>query len=526
METEVTVTPSSQDPRSRSEPSRAAGEPIVEMVGISKAFGGSAALDGVSLSVRPGETLALCGANGAGKSTLVRILAGAEDADAGEIRVAGEAVTIRSPADATGLGLRFIHQELNLVPQFTVVQNLALGYPGKARGGVFLDRAATRRRAAEVMEHLGGHVSLDTEVERLSVPDRWLVSLGRSLMGEARMIAMDEPTASFSDAEARRLFAIIEDLRRSGVGILYISHRLDEVLEISHDIAVLRDGRLVATLEASAIERDQLTEEIVGREFEQSTTLAPEPKRDRAPVLKLRGLAAGTLVRGVDLDVRSGEILGIAGLVGAGRTELARLIAGIDRPSAGTMELGGRDFRPRSPHEAIKRGVALVPEERRSEALLLTDSVARNIRLATLREDRVGPLLSSRKARAAAQRMVDRLSIKAASLDQPVGALSGGNQQKVVASRYLLAEPTVLILDEPTVGVDVEARQELHTIIRELADSGSAVVLISSDFEEFAFCERVALMREGRIVELLDGAHATKDRLTALCYAVATEEDK
>jgi ribose transport system ATP-binding protein len=231
-------------------------------------------------------------------------------------------------------------------------------------------------------------------------------------------------------------------------------------------------------------------------------------------------------VRGVDLDVRSGEILGVAGLVGSGRTQLARLIFGVDSPTAGTMQLQGREYRPKSPYDAIRQGVAMLPEERRSEALLLADSVERNIRLATLKEDRVRPLglISPRRARAAAAEMVRRLSIKTASLDQPVAALSGGNQQKVVASRYMLTEPTVLILDEPTVGVDVGARQELHTIIRELADAGSAVVMISSDFDEFAFCERVALMREGRIVDVLDGADATKEHLTTLCYAVPDEE--
>lgn len=500
--------------------------PIVEMSGISKSFGGETALEDVSISIGRGQILALCGANGAGKSTLVRILAGVETADHGSIRVAGEDVAINSPAAANALGLSFIHQELNLVPKFTALQNMALQYPGNARAGIFLDRRATRRRAAEVMERLGGHVPLDEEVARLSVADRWLVSLGRSLMSDARMIAMDEPTASFSEEESGRLFAIIEDLRSSGVGILYISHRLDEVLAVSDDIAVLRDGKLVATLQTERVQRGELTQEIVGRQFEEGFSPRARSTSDRPAVLALRGLTSETGVRGVDLDIRSGEILGVAGLVGSGRTELARLIFGVDSPTAGTMQLQGREYRPRSPYHAIRQGVAMLPEERRSQALLLADSVERNIRLATLKDDRVGRfgLISPRRARAAAAEMVRRLSIKTASLDQPVGALSGGNQQKVVASRYMLTEPTVLILDEPTVGVDVGARQELHTIIRELADAGSAVVMISSDFDEFAFCERVALMREGRVVEVLDGADATKEHLTTLCYAVPDEE--
>ena len=521
METSATVLESD-----RSRPGSNSAEPIVEMRGISKAFGGAPALEDVSIAIKPGQILALCGANGAGKSTLVRILAGVETADRGSIRVAGEEVSISSPAVATELGLSFIHQELNLVPKFTALQNMALQYPGSRRAGIFLDRRATRRRATEVMERLGGHVPLGEQVDRLSVADRWLVSLGRSLMRDARMIAMDEPTASFSDDEAGRLFEIIEDLRSSGVGILYISHRLDEVLAVSHEVAVLRDGKLVANLHTENLQRGELTQEIVGREFEEGFRPPAQSKSERPAVLTLRGLTSESGVRGVDLDIRGGEILGVAGLVGAGRTELARLIFGLDSPTAGTMELQGREYRPKSPYDAIRRGVALLPEERRSQALLLTDSVMRNIRLATLKKDRVAPfgLVSPRRARAAAAEMVRRLSIRTASLDQPVAALSGGNQQKVVASRCILTEPTVLILDEPTVGVDVGARMELHAIIRELADAGSAVVMISSDFDEFAFCERVALMREGQVVEVLDGVHATKERLTTLCYATPDEE--
>ncbi|MGI5200341.1 sugar ABC transporter ATP-binding protein [Spirillospora sp. CA-108201] len=503
--------------------------PLAEMIGISKAFGGATALDGVSISLDAGSVLALCGANGAGKSTLVRILAGAESADAGTIRIAGEEVSIGSPSDAARLGLSFIHQELNLVPKFTALQNMALGYPGASRRGL-LDRAAARRRAEAVMERLGGHVPLDAEVERLTVAQRWTVSLARSLMREARVIAMDEPTASFSEEEAERLFAIIDDLVRSGVGILYISHRLDEVLSLSRDVTVLRNGRLVGTFAAKEMDRARLTREIVGAEVPEpaaSAPPAPAARRDagRPPLLAVRGLTRAPRVRGVDLDVHAGEILGVAGLVGAGRTELARLLFGADRPSAGVMELQGRPYRPRSPYEAIRRGVALVPEERRSEGLLLDESVARNLRLATMGKDR-GPvlrLLSPRRSRKVAARMVERFGIKVASVNQPVGALSGGNQQKVVVGKYVLAAPKVLILDEPTVGVDVGARGELHAIIRELAAAGAAVVLISSDFDEFAICDRVAVMREGRVARLVDGT-ASKDDLTSLCYAVAEEK--
>ncbi len=505
-----------------------AGPPIVEMRGISKSFGGARALDDVSITLGAGDVLALCGANGAGKSTLVRILAGVETADAGTIRVAGEDVSIDSPQDATRLGLNFIHQELNLVPKFTGLQNMALGYEGGSRTG-FLDRRAARRRAVEVIEGLGGGVPLDTEVERLTVSERWMISLGRSLMREARVIAMDEPTASFTEEEAERLFSVIADLTKSGVGVLYISHRLDEVLHVSRDVTVLRNGRMVGTFVADEIDRDRLTREIIGREV---TDLAPPPEEvverhlHSEPVLTVRGLAREPRVHGVDLDIHPREILGVAGLVGSGRTELARLMFGADSPTGGAMQLDGKDFSPRSPYDAIRRGVALVPEERRSEGLLLQESVARNIALATMHDDRqpTTRLLSPGRMRATAKEMVERFGIKVSSVDQLVGDLSGGTQQKVVVSKYVRAAPTLLILDEPTVGVDVGARGELYGIIRELAHAGAAIVLISSDFEELAICDRVAVMREGRVVDIVDGAHATKDHLTSLCYAVPEEK--
>lgn len=503
---------------------------MLEIDGLTKRFGGIVALQDVSLRLDAGSVLALCGANGAGKSTLVRILAGVEAPDAGTIRIDGDEVAISSPQDATRLGLSFIHQELNLVPKFTALQNMALGFEGAARHGL-LDRRAARRRAREVVERLGADFPLDAEVQGLTVSQRWMVSLGRSLMREARLIAMDEPTASFTEQEAERLFSVISDLTDSGVAVLYISHRLDEVLHVSRDVTVLRNGRLVGTFAARDIDRARLTREIVGQEVVELEAIptSDAPVEQREVVLSARELAREPRVRGVSLDVHRGEILGVAGLVGAGRTELARLLFGADAPTGGTMALEGREYAPKSPYDAIRRGVALVPEERRSEGLLLRESVAFNINLATAGDHRragVGGLglLSPGRARAAARELVQRFGIKVASVDQPVGALSGGNQQKVVVSKYVRAAPRLLILDEPTVGVDVGARGELYAIIRDLAEAGAAVIIISSDFEELAICERVAVMREGRVTAMVDAARATKDHLTSLCYAVSEEE--
>ena len=514
-------------PSDAAAPEFGAAAPLLEVRSIAKRYGGTQALADMSLTVERGKVSALVGANGAGKSTLVKILAGLERADAGEIRIDGREVQVHTPHDAAALGLSFIHQELNLVPKFTAAENMGLGYRGGARLG-FVDRARVRARAREVMARLDPHLDLGVPVERLSVSERWMVSLGRSLMRDARLIAMDEPTASFTEQEAERLFEVIRDLTRDGVAVLYISHRLDEVLEVSDGVTVLRNGRLVGKWARGEIDRRRLTTEIVGREVERLTHQPVPQLSTRERVLHVEHLQRLPRVRDITLDVHHGEILGIAGLVGAGRTELARLIFGADQPTSGSMTLRGRPYAPRSPYDAIRRGVALVPEERRAQGLLLAESVAFNVSLATVGQNRRGrlPLLSPAKARAAAREMVERFGIKAHSVTQTAGELSGGNQQKVVVSRYVRAAPALLILDEPTVGVDVGARGEIYKIIRGLAEAGTAVIVISSDFEELAICERVAVMREGAIVEMVDAAHATKEHLTSLCYAVEDNNDE
>jgi ribose transport system ATP-binding protein len=468
---------------------------------------------------------ALVGANGAGKSTLVKILAGLERPDVGGVVIDGQEVQLHRPQDATKHGLSFLHQELNLVPSFTATQNMGLGYQRSGRFGL-LDRRGIRSRAQEVMQRLDPHIDLHVPVAALTVSERWMVSLGRSLMREARLIAMDEPTASFTEQESERLFEIIRSLTADGVGVLYISHRLDEVLEVSNDIAVLRGGRLIGSWARGTIDRKALTKEIVGREVERLVHQPTAALTKHEPVLKIEHLRRLPRVRDITLELAAGEILGVAGLVGAGRTELARLIFGADLPTAGTMSLVGRPYAPRSPFDAIRRGVALVPEERRSEGLLLAKSIAFNVSLATMEQDRGRlHLLSPARMRTAARELTQRFDVQASSVTQPVGELSGGNQQKLVIAKYVRTSALVLILDEPTVGVDVGARAEIYQIIRGLAEAGTAVLMISSDFDELEICDRVAVIRAGAVATIVTAPHATKEHLTSLCYEAGEETD-
>jgi ribose transport system ATP-binding protein len=500
----------------------------LEMTGVSKQFGGHQALEDVSISLRPGRVLALCGANGAGKSTLVRILAGAESADAGRIIVHGEEASIHSPQDATKLGLSFIHQELNLVPKFTALQNMAMGADRPRRSGV-LDLRGLRRKALQVQDRIGYRVPLDAKVEDLTVSDRWMVSLGRSLMRDATIVAMDEPTASFTKEEAERLYAIVDELTADGVGIIYISHRLEEVLQVADDVTVLRNGRLVGSFGVDELDLASLTRHIVGRDVAEVTHRATEVDPTTGPVLlTVDGLTREPRVKDVSLTLHRGEILGVAGLVGAGRTELARLLIGADAVGSGSMTLDGKPYHPKSPYDAIKAGVALVPEERRSQGLILRNSVSSNLGMASLRDPakRTGTY-SPRRAARIARSAVTRFGIKANSVHEKVGELSGGNQQKIVVGKYVLAGPALLILDEPTVGVDVGARSEIYDIIRDLAAEGTSILMISSDFEELAICDRVLVMREGTITASVPAARATKDHLTSLCFGTtdpATQE--
>jgi len=502
-------------------PASTGATPFLAAIGVTKSYGGVQALKGVSLSLEAGRVHGLVGANGAGKSTLIRVLAGLTRPDAGEVRIDGAPVAIASPQDATALGLGFIHQELAFVPGMTVLENIMLGVPKKRRLGM-VDWAAIERDVAPIAKRVGITAPLRAGTKGLSTAENWLISICRALVRKARLIVMDEPTASLSASEAERLFAIIADLTASGVAILYVSHRLDEILRLCHRVTVFRDGRSVAEIGQDALSRAVLVEAIVGGETRPAET-ARGRTVGRDAVLRVSGLARHPKVQGVSFDLHRGEVLGIGGLVGAGRTELARLIYGADRPEAGAMVLDGMPFAPRSPGQAVAAGLGLVPEERRAEGLVLTKSVAFNLQIANLsRIIRAPalPLISHRRREASSQQIVRDLAVKTRSIDTPVGRLSGGNQQKVVIGRWLLRGPKVLILDEPTRGVDIGSRGEIHRLLRDLAAGGMSILVISSEPDELPdLCDRVLVMAEGRIVRELAGPSITRNSIIEASYA-------
>ncbi|MFS0853715.1 sugar ABC transporter ATP-binding protein [Microbacterium sp. 179-I 3D4 NHS] len=493
---------------------------LVEVRGISKSFGGVHALRDVEFEIRRGVVHGLVGANGAGKSTLIKCLAGIEHPDTGEIVVDGEEQRIETPSDASALGMAFIHQEMSLIPGWSVLRNMMLGQKPPTRLGI-IDWRPARVRARAVAQRLGMHFGLNTPVDDLSPADQWLVLIGRALMRDARLIAMDEPTASLSAEEAGRLHTIIRELAASGTAVVFVSHRLDEVSDLCEDVTVFRDGAVVERRVAEKVQKAELVRAIVGREMEIAVR-GREPAAHGGPVLVVEGVRDGRRVHGVSLTVHAGEVLGIGGLVGAGRTELAGVIYGAHKRTAGVISLDGRPVEFREPADAVRAGVGLVPEERRSEGLFLERSIDFNINAAsldTLRRSRLVPLLRLREGRRRARSLADAVTVKARDVGDPVGSLSGGNQQKVAIARWLVEPPRLLILDEPSRGVDVGARAEVHRVIRELAAAGTAVLAISSDNEELvALCDRVVVMAEGRITGTLRGREITEDRILSLSF--------
>jgi ribose transport system ATP-binding protein len=494
----------------------------IQIRGLTKSFAGELALRDADLDVARGEVHGLVGANGAGKSTLIRCLAGVTTADRGRITINGEELRQGSPQASEHAGLAFIHQELNLIPRFSALQNMLLGVRKATRFGL-IDWKRSSVRARAVAKRVGMRFPLERRVSELSVAERWLVMIGKALTRDASMIAMDEPTASLSGPESEQLFSIVRDLSADGVAILYVSHRLEEVLELCDRITILRDGRIVEQAERGRLDKMGLVRAIIGHDVR-----APEDRQrfaaDKAgkPIFSVREVAWRNAVKGVSFDVFRGEVLALGGLIGAGRTELAQLAAGVRPPNAGHFELNGKRLAIANEAEAVEAGIALVPEERRSQGLMLQHSVGYNINISSLANLRAFPRLpfqSYSKGRRQAERLVRELSIKTPSLANKIATLSGGNQQKALIARWLGSGTRLLILDEPSRGVDVGAREEIHDAIRNLARSGVGIIVISSDVEELAIlADRVLVMREGHISGELTGVDITEAHIIELSY--------
>ena len=481
---------------------------LLEMRDISKTFGASKALSNVSLTVHAGEVHSLMGENGAGKSTLMKILSGAYTADpGGTVSINGTPVTLGDPQRAKAHGIAVIYQELSLAPNLTVAQNMFLGNE-PSRFGV-ADRAEMRRRAEPILRQLGIGFDATRGVAGLSLGERQMVEIARALTTNARIIVMDEPTTSLTTRETEKLFDVIARLKAEGIAIIYISHRMEEIYQLSDRVSVLRDGAYVGTLDRAELSANKLVAMMVGRDL--SSFYKKEHRQvqgERTAVLSVRDVGDGVRVRGCSFEVYAGEVLGVAGLVGSGRTELARLIYGADRKTAGEVALNGKPLAIASPRDALDAGVAYLTEDRKTLGLFLDMSISDNINIGVIGQDsKAGGVLDFAKAKERAARAVASLSIRTAGTQINVGALSGGNQQKALLARLLETKPKVLILDEPTRGVDVGAKSEIYRIIDALAQAGIAIVVISSDLPEIiGIADRVLVMREGRIAGAVTGS--------------------
>ncbi len=478
--------------------------PLLQLTAVTKSFGAVRALRGISFDLQAGEVHALLGENGAGKSTLIKVVTGAHQPDSGHLEIAGQRLTALNPTSAREAGIACIYQQPALFPDLTVAENIALRL-GKTTPLCRVRWSEHRKRADELLRRIGADIDPGAEVRALSMPEQQLVEIACALGASARIVIMDEPTASLTQSEQQLLFGVVRNLRAAGVGVIYISHRLEEIFALADRVTVLRDGESVGTRPIGELNEAELIRLMIGREMAHIY-----PDRGGTPgeiVLAVKGLncAAGG-VRDVTLDLRAGEVLGLAGLVGAGRTELARVLFGITPADSGEIRLNGKPLRIGSPAEAVAQGIAYVPEDRRRHGVILEMPIADNMTMAVHARIFPGTWLRSGVERRLALDYIRDLGIKAYGPEAPGGSLSGGNQQKVALARWLATRPRVLILDEPTQGVDVGAKSEIHKLIRQLAQQGLAVLMISSDLPEvLGMSDRIAVMRGGTITAMLPG---------------------
>lgn len=491
--------------------------PLIRVSQLSKSYGGVQALAGVSLDIRPGEVHALCGENGAGKSTLIKILSGVAEPDSGTVQVNGQPLSPGSVSAAEAMGVAVMHQESTVFPDLDAVDNLFVGRELRRHGGLLLDRPAMRRQTGELLDSLGERIDPTRPVGELPLAQRQMVAMARALSRRCRLLIMDEPTASLSARETEVLLQLVRKLRRQGVSVLYVSHRLEEVFQIADRVSVLRDGQLVETRSAANLDTEKLIRMMVGREAAELVDRKEQAGTIGEVVLQVDGLTRTGVFRDVSFQVRSGEVVGMAGLVGAGRSEVARALFGIDARQSGTVTLAGQELPSGNVEAAMRRGLALVPEDRQHEGLVLPMTVGANLSLAALGSLTRGGLIDADRERKLVEQQIENLSIRTAGTEVPADTLSGGNQQKLVLGKWLARRPRMLILDEPTRGVDVGAKSQLHRLIRQLAAEGMATLMISSELPEvLAVSDRILVMREGRLAGELPGAAATPEDVLAL----------
>jgi ribose transport system ATP-binding protein len=490
---------------------------VLQMRGVEKRFGGVRALKGVDFEVKAGEVVALAGENGAGKSTLMKILGGVYQPDVGEILIDGEPVTIHSVSDATRYGISFIHQELNVLDNLDVAANVFLGRE-PLRGGFLrlVDRKRMHEAAAVYLQRLGLDIPTNTLLSRLSIARQQMVEIAKALSLKARILIMDEPTSSLTLTETARLLEVVHDLRTQGVAIIYISHRLNEMEQIADRVVVLRDGANVGELAREEITHDRMVKMMVGRDLDK---FYQQPRSERVPgYFEIDGLHTNRYPnQKVSFGVGKGEIVGLAGLVGAGRTEVAQALFGIDGAIEATIKLDRQVLQISSPQDAIKYGIYLIPEDRRNAGLITEIPIRENITLPSLERYAKAGLIAFDRERKAATDICQKMNVKAPSVEERVINLSGGNQQKVVLAKWLSLEPKVLIFDEPTRGVDVGAKAEIYALMRGLAESGVAILMISSDMEEVLhISDRVAVMHEGVLTGILERAECAEENIMRL----------
>ncbi|MFI6345710.1 sugar ABC transporter ATP-binding protein [Streptomyces sp. NPDC050560] len=503
-------------------PSAPGPDAVLALEDVSKSFGAVRALRGVSLSLAAGEAHALAGENGAGKSTLIKTLAGVHRPDTGTVLLDGRPVAFHGPADARDAGIAVIYQEPTLFPDLSIAENIFMGRQPRAALRR-IDRGATRRATAGLMRRLGVDLAADRPARGLSIADQQIVEIAKALSFDARVLIMDEPTAALTGSEVARLFAVVEALRAEGAAVLFISHRIEEMFALCQRVTVLRDGALVSSRPLDGLTEDDLVRSMVGRDLDELYPKQPAALGDTA--LSVRRLTREGVFHDVSFDIRRGEIVALAGLVGAGRSEVAQAVFGVDRPDAGRVEVDGRALRPGSPTAAMAAGLALVPEDRRQRGLVMDMSIERNIGLTGL--DAVGSagLVSRTLEHARAADWAVRLRLKYSRLTDLVGVLSGGNQQKVVLAKWLATRPSVLIVDEPTRGIDVGTKAEVHRLLSSLAAEGLAVLMISSDLPEvLGMADRVLVMHEGRLTAEIPRDEA--DEETVMAAATGRTEAK